>query len=148
AIPRLGGGTPDRQPEPAPDAAEAIGKLGLQTSSYQGMEPPRREAVQLVQHSAHRAQEPRVGEFVETPRTRDEVRHVTARADQGARVRPRLVVTEGFEMASTHASSVAEPMRGVEVRMSCGFLFVLPHGALRTASRPRGGSMGPSGGDT
>jgi len=29
-----------------------------QTSSYQGMEPPRREAVQLVQHSAHRAQEP------------------------------------------------------------------------------------------
>jgi len=44
-----------------------MAKLGLQTSSHQGMEPPRREAVQLVQHSPHRAQEPRVGELVETP---------------------------------------------------------------------------------
>src|SRR6266403_5061026 len=126
AIPRLGAGAPDGQSESAPDAAEAIGKLGLQTSSHQGMEPPRREAVQLVQHSAHRAQEPRVGELVETPGTRDEVRHVTARADHGARARLRLVVTEGSGIASLHAPSVPEPTRGVEVRMSRGFSSSCP----------------------
>src|SRR5207245_8080231 len=104
------------------------------------MEPPRREAVQFVQHSAHRAQEPRVGELVETPGTRDEVRHVTARADQGARAGLRLVVSKGSGMAPTHAPSVAEPTRGVEVRMSrscsssCPMKFCaepLAHGAVR-----------------
>jgi len=55
------------------------------------------------------------------PRAADEVRHVTTRADHGARARLRLVVTEGSGMAPTHASSVAEPTSGVEVRKSRGF---------------------------
>jgi len=57
-----------------------------------------------------------VGEFVETPWPRDEVWHVTARADQGARARPPIVVTEGSEIAPTHETRVPELPSGVEVR--------------------------------
>src|SRR5262249_9825086 len=121
AIPQPGTGTADWQPQAAPDAAELIFILRLQPSPYHRMQPMLREAVQFVQLPVQLAEEPQVGPFVETPGPWDEVRHVTARADKGARAGPPLFVSEGSEIAPTHETRVPELSSGVEVRKSRGF---------------------------